>query len=57
MREHVHTGPFSFLFAGISAWLFLNFLRILAIWAADKPQLDWLAKVIGGSINFSAAEA
>lgn len=57
MREHVHTGPFSFLFAGISAWIFLNLLRILAIWAADKPQLEWVSKVIGGSINFGTVEA
>lgn len=57
MREHVHTGPFNFLFAGISAVVFFNVLRLIAIFAADRPGMEWLAKMIGGAINFSAAEA
>lgn len=57
MREHVHTGPFAFLFAGVSALLFLNILRFIAIFAADKPGFEWIAKMIGGTITFSATEA
>lgn len=57
MREHVHTGPFQFLFAGISALVFFNILRLIAIWAADRPGTEWLAKMIGGAITFSATEA
>lgn len=54
MREHVHTGPFAFLFAGISALVFFNVLRLIGIWAADKPGMEWLAGMIGGAINFTA---
>lgn len=57
MREHVHTGGFVFLYTGLSAWLFLNILRFVAIWADGKPQLEWLARAIGGSINFANAGA
>jgi hypothetical protein len=55
VREHVHTGPFMFLFAGMSALVFFNLLRLVAAWAADKPSLEWLAKAIGGAITFSSA--
>lgn len=54
MREHVHTGPFMFLFAGLSAVVFINLLRLIAIFAADKPSLEWLAKMIGGAISFGS---
>lgn len=57
MREHVHTGPFAFLFAGVSALVFFNILRLVAIWLADKPQGEAIAKMIGGAINFTATEA
>lgn len=57
MREHVHTGGFAFLFAGISALVFLNILRLIAIFAADRPGMEWLAKMIGGAITFAATEA
>ena len=52
MREHVHTGIFAFAFAGVSALVFFNLLRFVAIWGSDKPQLDWLSHMIGGALNF-----
>lgn len=55
MQEHVHTGFVPFLFAGISAWIFLNLLRIIAIKLDDIEQTKWLAKAIGGTVNFSIA--
>ena len=57
MREHVHTGPFNFLFAGISALVFFNILRLFAIWAHDRPGMEWVATMIGGAISFTATEA
>ena len=30
MRDHVHTGPFAFVFAGLSAIVLIHVLRILA---------------------------
>lgn len=57
MTEHLHSGIYTFMFAGVSAVVFMNLLRIFAIWLADKPQGEWLAKAIGGVINFSVAGA
>lgn len=57
MTEHLHTGMAAFAFAGVSAVVFMNLLRIFAIWLADKPQFEWLARAIGGVINFSVAGA
>lgn len=57
MQEHTHTGPIMFLFAGISAIVFLNILRFLAAYLADKPGTEWLAKAIGGLITFSGDPA
>ena len=54
MQEHVHTGPFMFLFAGISALVFFNVLRLIAAHLADNPQTEWIAKGIGGLITFTA---
>lgn len=53
MREHVHTGPYMFLFAGLSALVFFNLLQWVAIWAADKPSLEWLAKMLAGALTFA----
>lgn len=54
MSEHTHTGMYAFAFAGISALIFFNLLRLLAIWLADRPGAEWLARSIGGAITFSA---
>lgn len=54
MREHVHYGPFNILVYGVSAILVMNILRLIGIWAADKPGLEWIAQGIGGVINFTA---
>ena len=53
MREHIHTGPYMVVWAGMSALIFFNVLRFIAIWSADKPSLEWLSKTIGGAITFS----
>ncbi len=55
MQEHVHTGPVMFLFAGMSALVFLNLLRLIAIALAGNERTEWLAQAIGGFINFTPA--
>jgi predicted metal-binding membrane protein len=57
MHEHVHTGPYMFLWVGLSALVFLNLVRLLAIWAAQQPGLEWLARMLGGAITFSGVPA
>ena len=51
MSEHVHGGVYNFLFAGISAVIFINLLKFIAIWADDKPGFDWVTRMIGGAIS------
>ena len=53
MQEHVHTGFYSFVFAGLSAVVMFNLLRYLAIHLTDYKSTQGLAKVIGATINFS----
>jgi hypothetical protein len=52
MREHVHWGFFNVIFAGASALVVFNVLRLVAVWAEDKPQLEWLSHTLGGALNF-----
>jgi hypothetical protein len=56
MREHVHSGPYAFLFAGVSALIFFNLLRFLAVWVADKPRFEWISTMIGGLITFAPTQ-
>lgn len=53
MPEHVHTGPYDFLFVGVSALVFLNVLRIVAIWLSDRYPSA--ARALGGLITFGVA--
>lgn len=53
MQEHVHTGIIPFMFAGLSALIFFNLLRILAIYLDEHEATRWLSKALGGTINFS----
>lgn len=55
MQEHVHTGFYSFVFAGLSAVVMFNLLRYLAIHLDDYEGTRGLAKVIGATITFGAA--
>ena len=57
MQEHTHNGLVQFAFAGLSALVFLNLLRVIAIQLADNPRTEWAAKAIGGAITFSGSVA
>lgn len=52
MQEHIHTGPLAFLFAGVSAVIFLNILRLVAITLASRPGESRAATVIMSLISF-----
>jgi hypothetical protein len=47
MRDHVHTGPFAFLFAGLSAIVLIHVLRIVAAQLADHPGTEGAGKALG----------
>lgn len=49
MREHVHWGFFDFLFAGISAVVFIKALHLIAIGASDR--FPAVTQVLGGVLN------
>lgn len=46
MREHVHTGPAAFLFAGLSAIVLIHVLRIVAGQLSDRPGTEGAGKVL-----------
>lgn len=52
MQEHVHTGFVSFVFAGISAIVFIHFLRFAAAKMADTDKLAGFGKALGGVVTF-----
>lgn len=52
MQEHVHTGFVSFMFAGISAVIFIQAMRMIAGKMIESPRLEPAGKVVGGLVNF-----
>ena len=52
MQEHVHTGFVSFLFAGVSAVIFIQAMRLIAGKMVDSPRTEGAGKVLGGLVNF-----
>lgn len=46
MREHVHTGPAAFLFAGLSAIVLIHVLRIVAAQLAERPGTEGAGKAL-----------
>lgn len=46
MREHLHTGPAAFLFAGLSAIVMIHVLRIIAAQLADNPGTSGAGKAL-----------
>ena len=49
--EHVHTGVVAFLFAGISAVIFIQLVRLVAAKAVDAGH-DRAGATIGALVNF-----
>lgn len=46
MRDHIHTGPAAFLFAGLSAIVLIHVLRILAAQLADHDGTETAGKAL-----------
>lgn len=51
MQEHVHTGVVSFLFAGISAVVFIQLMRLASAKLIEAGH-DGAGSAIGGLVNF-----
>lgn len=47
MREHLHTGPVAFVYAGLAALVFIHILRIVALQLADNPSTAGAGKALG----------
>lgn len=54
MQEHVHTGFVSFVFAGVSAVIFIQMMRLVAAELVKNPSTEGAGKVIGGLVHFSS---
>jgi hypothetical protein len=55
MQEHVHTGVISFLFAGISAVVFIQLARLVSAKMVSQDGLIGSAgTTIGALVNFSS---
>jgi hypothetical protein len=53
MQEHVHTGVISFLFAGISAVVFIQLMRLAAAkLVAQGGSFESAGKTVGALVNF-----
>ena len=53
MQEHVHTGVISFLFAGLSAVVFIQLLRLAtAKMVAQGGSMESAGKTIGALVQF-----
>lgn len=53
MQEHVHTGLVSFLFAGISAVIFIQMLRLLSAKMVETGH-DGAGSTIGALVHFGS---
>lgn len=51
MQEHVHTGPVAFLFAGISAVIFIQLVKIASAYLVTRPSTEPVGKVLGSIIQ------
>jgi hypothetical protein len=51
MQPHVHTGIVAFLFAGVSAVVFIKLGKIVAAKMADSPSLEPAGRWLGGLLD------
>lgn len=51
MHEHVHTGVISFLFAGISAVVFIQMLNLSSAWLIANGH-ESSGRTLGSLVNF-----
>ena len=53
VQEHVHTGFVSFVFAGVSAVIFIQIMRFAAAKMVTIPAPEPAGTVVGGLVHFS----
>lgn len=53
MQEHVHTGVVSFLFAGISAVIFIQMLRLVAAKLVESGH-EGAGSSLGALVHFGS---
>jgi len=51
VQEHVHTGPVSFVFAGIAAILMIQLVKLLSAEMVKRPAFEPAGKVLGSIIQ------
>lgn len=51
MTPHIHTGVISFLFAGVSAVVFIKLAKMGAAWAVGNPSTEPLGRWLGGVLD------
>jgi hypothetical protein len=52
MQEHVHTGFAHVVFAGVSAILVFNAVRLFSAWLVSTGRGEPAGKVIGALVTF-----
>lgn len=53
MREHIHTGFPTFVYAGLSAIVMIQILRFIAAQLVDRDGLEPVGKMLGSLVTFS----
>lgn len=56
MQDHLHTGFIQFLFAGVSAVVFIQLMRLASAKLVDNPATANVGKTIGAVVTFSGKE-
>lgn len=51
MQPHIHTGVISFLFAGVSAVVFIKLAKIAAARMADTATFEPAGRWLGGLLD------
>lgn len=52
MREHIHTGFPTFVYAGLSAIVMIHILRFIAAQMIDRPGTESVGKILGSLVDF-----
>lgn len=52
MQEHIHTGFVAFLFAGLSAIVLIQLIRIGSAYMVQNDRLEPAGKVLGSLVHF-----
>lgn len=52
MQEHIHTGFASVVFAGISAILVIQTIRLTSAWLVASGKGESAGKVLGALVHF-----